>query len=139
MKFLFLSLILIASNSHSQCLDSLGLDNSDYLNACEFSIVDSLLKANSQNNIDIKDKKIAFITGNRLSINGKSDFFNHTVMPRIDSSTFLQIFTIPLNESEQELSGGYEVLLCCWVKIYSEKNKQKVIASLGRKEEPIEK
>lgn len=108
-------------------VDSVGIDDNPRLNHKEAELLDSIL----EESFDFKDKKIAFITESSGSmILGKSDFFERCIKPWTSKGAKPQIFIVQLNEMEKNESGGYDVLALAWVKLFTDKRKQKIIKQL---------
>jgi hypothetical protein len=115
----------------AQSLDNLGIDNNPILNKDEVQLLNFLL-VESRDTFDFNYKKVAFITGsNGRKIVTKSDYFQNSVNPWIEKVSKPQIFMIILTEDEKEKSGGYDVLVLSWVKIFTPKSQEKVIKQLG--------
>jgi hypothetical protein len=122
----FWTIGLFAQNS-----DSLGIDNNPILNKNEVELLNSLLNE-TRDDFNFTDKKVAFITGsNGGTIVSKSDYFQNSVIPWIQKDSEPQIFMIKLTEDEKLKSGGYDVLVLSWVKVFTPKTQEKVIRQLG--------
>ncbi len=125
---LFWTIGLFAQNS-----DSLGIDHNPILNAKEVKLLNLLLK-DTRDSYDFTNKKVAFITGsNGGTIVSKSDYFKNSVIPWIEKDSEPQIFLVKLTEDEKTKSGGYDVLVLSWVKVFNPKTKEQVITQLGSK------
>ena len=123
----FWAFSLLAQNS-----DSLGIDDNPILNEREVELLNSLL-AESRIEFDFADKKVAFITGsNGRTIVSKSDYFKHSVIPWIEKDSKPQIFMVKLTEDEKKESGGYDVIVLSWVKIFTPKSQERAIKYLGK-------
>ena len=127
-----ISLFFWASSLLAQNSDSLGIDDNPILNEREVELLNSLL-AESRIEFDYTDKKVAFITGsNGRKIVSKSDYFKHSVIPWIEKDSKPQIFMVKLTEDEKKESGGYDVIVLSWVKIFTPKSKERAIKYLRK-------
>ncbi len=114
-----------------QASDSLGLDKNIALNRQEISFLNTSLKS-SRDTFDFTDKKIAFVTGNSGGkIILKQDYSLTCVKPWVDKGSIPQIFFIRLTNDEKQKSGGYDVLVLSWVKVFTDKQKKNLIKQLG--------
>ena len=129
LKLIFLYLIMFKQLS-GQNIDSLGVDNSNLLNTEEVKYLEIFMKP-----IDswtLKNKKIAFITGNSGNkLVNKIFFFNHYIKPCLKKNKKPAIMIIYLNHEEIKKSNGYEVLVLVWVKYFSNKNRSRILKDLG--------
>ncbi|KAA3649761.1 MAG: hypothetical protein DWP98_06435 [Bacteroidetes bacterium] len=97
----------------------------------EVKLLNSLLE-NSRDTFDFDGKKIAFITGSSGSrILPKTDFFNTCVNPWLEREEKPQIFMVLLNEKKKNKSGGYDAFVLSWVKVFTNRQKQKAIEQLS--------
>ena len=128
---LIISTFLWTIGLFAQMSDSLGINNNAILNENEVELLNSLLKK-TREGFDFTDKKVAFITGsNGGTIVSKSDYFRNSVTSWIEKDSEPQIFMVKLTEDEKMKSGGYDVLVLSWVKVFTPKTKEKVIRQLG--------
>jgi hypothetical protein len=132
MKTLLITLSFFCTTGlFAQKTDSLGIDNNSILNKNEVELLNSLLKE-TRDRFDFTDKKVAFITGSMgRTIVSKSDYFRNSVIPWIKTDSEPQIFMARLTEDEKMKSGGYDVLVLSWVKVFTPKSQEKVIKKLG--------
>ncbi len=92
----------------------------------------NLLLEESRDTFDFKNKKVAFITGSSgTRIVSKYEFFNNSVIPWIEKDLRPQIFMCQLTDKEKSKSGGYDVLVLSWVKIFTDKRRKKTVEILG--------
>jgi hypothetical protein len=102
------------------------------LNKQEAEILNSLLES-SRDMFDFNGKKIVFVTGSSGSrILSKTDFFNTCVNPWIAKGDTPQIFMVLLTQQEKEKSGGYDAIVLSWVKIFTDKQKKRIIEQLTK-------
>ena len=114
----------------AQNSDSLGIDDNPTLNENEVELLNSLL-AESRGDFDFSGKKVAFIIGNTgRTIVSKSNYFKNSVVPWIEKDSVPRIFMVKLTESEKQKSGGYDVLVLSWVKVFTPKSQEKAIQYL---------
>ncbi len=132
MRTLFiLSTLFWAIGLYAQRSDSLGIDNRPVLNNYEVKILNLLLEE-KRDTFDFKNKKVAFITGSSgTRIVSKYEFFNNSVIPLIEKDLRPQIFMRQLTDKEKSKSGGYDVLVLSWVKIFTDKRRTKIVEILG--------
>lgn len=100
--------------------DTLTIDHDEVLSEQEVILLNHLLK-NLRDTFDFHGKKVAFITGssgNRLL--SKADYFNQ-IKPWLDAGDTPQASIVLLTEEEKDKSGGYDVLVLSWVKVFSER------------------
>lgn len=127
---LSLSIYILTIGLFAQISDSIGIDDNPFLNKTEVELLNSLLNE-TRTDFNFTDKKVAFITGsNGGKIVSKSDFFRNTVIPWIEKNSKPQIFMVKLTEDEKLKSGGYDVLVLSWVKVFIPKTQEKVINKL---------
>lgn len=100
------------------------------LSKTEAELLNNLLK-DSRDTFNFQNKKVAFISGNSGgSIVNKSYYFDHLISPWIEKDATPQIFMVRLNDEEKLKSGGYDVLVLSWVKVFTPKRRRKVIRAL---------
>src|SRR5690554_2254726 len=100
--------------------DTLTIHHDEVLSEQEVILLNHLLK-NLRDTFDFHGKKVAFITGssgNRLL--SKADYFNQ-IKPWLDAGDTPQASIVLLTEEEKDKSGGYDVLVLSWVKVFSER------------------
>ncbi len=132
-SLLIISNFFWALGLFAQKSDSLGIDDNPILNESEVVLLNSLL-AESRKGFDFTNKKVAFITGsNGRTIVSKSDYFKKSVIPWIEKGSEPQIFMVELTEDEKKESGGYDVIVLSWVKIFTPKSQKKAIQYLEYK------
>lgn len=110
--------------------DTLTIDHDEVLSEQEVILLNHLLK-NLRDTFDFHGKKVAFITGssgNRLL--SKADYFNQ-IKPWLDAGDTPQASIVLLTEEEKDKSGGYDVLVLSWVKVFSERQKNRIIKRLN--------
>ncbi|MCG8578292.1 MAG: hypothetical protein MI866_00145 [Bacteroidales bacterium] len=130
---ILLSLLFWTVGVYAQKYDSLGIDNRTILNNYEVKLLNSLLEE-QRDTFDFKNKKVAFITGSSgTKIVSKSEYFNNSVIPWIEKDSRPQIFMYQLTDEEKSKSGGYDVLVLSWVKLFTDKRRKKTVEILGEK------
>lgn len=128
---LLVSLLLTITLS-GQSTDSLGIENNVTLNKQEVNFLNTALK-NSRDTFDFTNKKIAFVTGssgNKL-ISKQTYFLTH-VRPWTDKGALPQIFFVRLTAKEKEKSNGYDAIVMVWVKLFTPKQKKRLIEQLSK-------
>jgi hypothetical protein len=110
-------------------------NSSEMLSTQEAELLNSLLEK-SRNAFDFHGKKIAFITGSSGSrILSKTDFFTTCVNPWLTKGDTPQIFMVALTGEEKNKSGGYDALVLSWVKVFTNRQKGKIIKALSGRDE----
>lgn len=105
--------------------------NEEMLSTEEAKLLNSLLE-NSRDTFDFEGKKIAFITGSSGSrIISKTDFFNTCINPWLEENEKPQIFMVLLTEEEKSKSGGYDAFVLSWVKVFTNRQKRKIVEQLS--------
>ena len=128
---LIISTFLWVTGLFAQNSDSLGIDNNPLLNPSEVELFNLLLEE-SRDGFDFKDKKVAFITGsNGGTLVSKSDYFKNSIIPWIEKDSEPQMFMVKLTEVEKTKSGGYDVLVLSWVKVFTPKTQERIVTQLG--------
>ncbi len=133
MKFLILIITLFLTTTISaQSLDSLGIDNTSTLNSQEIYFLHTSLEKNLDT-FDFANSKIAFVTGSSGSqLISKQDYFTTCVKPWTDKGSTPQIFVVRLTAEEKLKSNGYDAIVMSWVKVFTDKQRKKIIEQLGR-------
>jgi hypothetical protein len=126
----FLStLALFAQNA-----DGIGINDNPILNTNEVELLNALLN-DARGGFNFTDKKVAFVTGSvGRTIVSKSDYFRNSVLPWIEKGAKPQIYMVELTGDEKLRSGGYDVLVLSWVKVFTPKSQEKVIRQLGMRQ-----
>ncbi len=106
--------------------------NDDTLNDKELELLCPLL-TNSMNITEIRGKRIAFVTGGSGGkIITKSVCFETNINPWIRKGLKPQVQGLLLSPEEKKLSGGYDIIVLCWVKHYSGRQRMRTIIQLGK-------
>ena|SRR5690554_3074894 len=128
---LIISSFLWATVLFAQNSDGVGTDDNPVLNPNEVELL-NLLLGETRDGFDFKDKKVAFITGsNGGTLVSKTDYFKNSIGPWVEQDSKPQIFMVKLTEVEKTKSGGYDVLVLSWVKVFTPKTKKRIITQLG--------
>jgi hypothetical protein len=123
---------LFIGNVFGQSSDSLGIDNNLTLNRQEINFLNTSLK-NSRDTFDFTNKKIAFVTGSSGSkLISKQEYFLTCVRPWTDKGSSPQIFFIRLTTQEKQKSNGYDAVVMSWVKLFTDKQRKRIIEQLSR-------
>lgn len=129
---IFISTIFWIIGLKAQNSNNLGIDNSPLLNESEVTLLNSLLEE-QRDTFDFRNKKVAFITGSSGSkIMPKSVYFHSSVIPWIEEDSNPQIFMVRLSDEEKLKSGGYDVLVLSWVKVFTSRRQKKTVEILGK-------
>ncbi|MEL0652998.1 MULTISPECIES: hypothetical protein [Algibacter] len=124
-----LILLLISSNIFGQNLSECGIDNNPKLTQVESEYLNAYLNE-KLNGFDFKDKKVIFRTGNSGNrIGTKKEYFEHIQKWDEKNSKVATGIDILTNEQKSE-SGGYDVIVTYWVKVLTEKRKNKILIGI---------
>ena len=116
----------------SNQLDKMGVDDLSLLNSYESAYFNVVFNENL-NGFYFHGKKIAFITeSSGTCIISKTEFFNTCINPWLAEGETPQIFMVKLTEEEKNKSGGYDVLVLSWVKVFTDKRKKIIIKQLSK-------
>ncbi|MBO9684754.1 MAG: hypothetical protein J7502_19140 [Flavisolibacter sp.] len=130
---ILITFLFFTTSVLGQTADSLGLDNYTTPTSQEADFFNSMLK-DKRGEFSFVNKKIAFVTGNSgATILSKSDYFKRCVKPWIVKGNRPQILMIRLTEEEKQKSGGYDVLVLSWVKLFTDNQKRRIINRLRKK------
>jgi hypothetical protein len=122
----------LTTNIFGQSTDSLGIDNNVTLNRQEIDFLNASLKYN-QDIFDFANKKIAFVTGSSGGkLISKQDYFLTCVRPWKDKGSLPQIFFVRLTPEEKQKSNGYDAIVMSWIKVFTDKQRKKIIEHLSR-------
>ncbi|WP_298154091.1 hypothetical protein [Flavobacterium sp.] len=128
MKHFFITLgIMVSLPLFAQDMGNPVVDNDPKLTVAESLLLNDYLNAAQRNGIDFKDKKAIFVTGNSgKEISEKSAYFK---LIRAAQQSGHQIATsaVLLTPTERAASGGYDVIVTYWVKIFTNKTKRKIL------------
>ena len=101
------------------------------LNRHEVDFLNNALKT-TRDTFDFSSKKIAFVTGsNGGTILSKKDYFLH-IKPWIDKGALPQISFVTFTLEEKRISGGYDAIVLSWVKVFTPKQKRRIVEHLSR-------
>ena len=126
----FLSPIL---KVYSQQLNALGMDDSPQLNEFESGYFNEIFK-DERGAFRFDKAKAIFVTGNAGGrVVSKKEYFSRLVKPWLIKNDTPQTFYKILSDKEQIESGGYDVIILSWVKIFSNRKQKKIIKIIGKK------
>ena len=98
----------------------------------ELMFLNTTLKSKGDT-FDFANKRIAYVTGSSGGkIISKQDYFLTCVKPWTDKGTTPQFFLVNLTNDERKKSGGYDALVLSWVKLFTDKQREKIIKQLGQ-------
>jgi len=133
---IFVIIFFASIKIYSQNLDSLGVDNASSLNEFEAGYFNELFK-DSKGNFSFNNANIIFVTnpsGNRLV--SKNEYFNKLVKPWLINGDKPQTSFRILSKEEKIKSGGYDVIVLSWVKIFTKKRQKKILKKAKKKKKP---
>jgi len=121
----------LTSEHRSRILKSVfSRSHDEVLTKDEVELLNNLLK-NQRDTFDFHKKKVAFITGSAGSrFLSKADFFTK-IKYWLDAGSVPSVFTVLLTEEEKYKSGGYDVFVLLWVKVFSIRQKKRMIERLN--------
>ena len=118
----------------SQNTDSLGIDDNFILNKSESNYLNSYFKA-WRDTFDFTNKKVAFLEGAAGEIiSTKSNFFKRFIKEPIVKNNKVMIDFCVLRKEDRMSSGGYDVFLMQPAKIFTNKQRKKIMALLKSKQ-----
>jgi hypothetical protein len=126
LKLLFvISLQLFGLAFYGQKLDNCGVDNSPLMNSYEEEFLNHFFK-DKRTEFNFKNKKVGFFFGpNGQHLGCKKKYFN-----KVKGHGNPSCYLIKLSENEKTESGGYDILIVTWSKIFRKKPTRKMIKSL---------
>ncbi|WP_264521781.1 hypothetical protein [Flavobacterium sp. N1994] len=125
--FLTTLVFFIAVNSFGQNLDELGMDNNPNLTEAESKFLTDYMSKEQRQNFNFKDKKVIFVTGNSgQQLGTKSKYFDY-IREWNKNGNKIATWVVELNEKEKIYSGGYDVIVTYWVKMFTENRKKKIL------------
>jgi hypothetical protein len=117
----------ISASSFSQNLNELGLDNKPTLTETESTFLTDYMTNEQRKNFNFKNKKVIFVTGKSgEQIGTKSDYFEY-IREWNKNGNKIATWIVELKENEKIYSGGYDVIVTYWVKMFTEKRKKKIL------------
>jgi hypothetical protein len=135
MKKLLLALLIFAVTGSvtAQDLSTLGVENSDTLTIQEAELFNELL-AQRRDTFNFLNKKVAFLTGSSGNkIVGKEFYFDNAVVPALERGEKPSIYMVLLKPTEKAASGGYDVLVLSWGRMFTQEQRKEIIKQLGAK------
>ena len=124
---LFLFLLFFKSSVFCQKMEFLGEDNNPILTESESLFLNEYMNTEQKQGVDLKGKKVIFLTGNNgRRLSSKQQYFNN-IKERNNNNSKIQTFVIELNEKDKINSGGYDIIIAYWVKLFTNRSKQKII------------
>lgn len=125
--FLTTIVFFISVNSFSQNLDELGIDNNPNLTEAESKFLTDYMTNEQRKNINFKNKKVIFVTGESgHQLGTKSKYFDN-IREWNKNGNKIATLVVELKENEKIYSGGYDVIVTYWVKMFTEKRKKKIL------------
>jgi hypothetical protein len=123
-----LFLILFISNLFAQNIEECGLDENFELTKTESEYLNNYLKE-KRKEFDFNNKKIIIVSGNAgQQIGSKKQYFKD-IKSWLEKESQIATTLIIFNE-EEKLKSGCDGILTLWVKIFTEKEKRKIIKKL---------
>ena len=123
---------LLTTKIFGQQLDSLGLGDNSVLNKQEYTFLNADF-IEEKPDFDFKEKKIAFICGPRGNyFLTKKEYFDTYIRPRIGTNKKRNYGRIILTQAEKEQSGGYDVLIMTPAKIFTVRDRKRVVTDLAK-------
>ena len=126
-KIISFIILLISLNAFGQDLNQCGMDNNPKLTRSESEFLNEYMNEEQRNEVDFTDKKVIFVTGSSgHKLGTKSDYFKN-IKKWDENGNKIATWAIKLNEKEKINSGGYDVIITYWVKLLTNRKKQKII------------
>lgn len=125
--FLTITAFFISVNFFSQNLNELGIDDNPNLTEAESKFLTDYMTNEQRGNFNFKNKKVIFVTGSSGHLLGtKSKYFDN-IKEWNKNGNQIATWVVALKENEKIYSGGYDVIVTYWVKIFTEKRKKKIL------------
>jgi hypothetical protein len=103
------------------------MDNNPNLTEAESKFLTDYMSKEQRQNFNFKDKKVIFVTGNSGERLGtKSKYFDY-IREWNKNGNKIATWVVELNEKEKIYSGGYDVIVTYWVKMFTENRKKKIL------------
>ena len=135
-KYTILILLILSSSIQkvqSQNLDSLGFNDSPLLNQFESEYFNEVFK-DQRGDFNFNQAKAIFVTGNSgKEIVRKEEYFNRLVKPWLIKNNKPQTFFKILTQKEKIKSGGYDVIILSWVKVFTKRKQKRIIRKTSKK------
>ncbi|WP_338761640.1 hypothetical protein WAF17_15900 [Bernardetia sp. ABR2-2B] len=126
---LTLLLLLVSLTTFGQNLDECGNDDNPKLSQAESEFLNSYF---DDKMFDFTGKKVIFVTQERAqSIETKSNYFDQVKQYNKQDSKVMN-WVVTLNEQEKIDSGGYDIIICYWVKLLTKGRKRRIIKKVGK-------
>lgn len=123
---------LVTTTATGQLPDSISTGTTKTLSRQEVDFLNSAL-ANTRDTFDFSNKKIAFVTGpSGDELISKRNYFLTVVKPFTDRGILPQIWFVRLTAEEKQKSNGYDALVLSLVKMFTEKQRKKIIEQLSK-------
>ena len=108
-------------------MQNLGENDHPVLTESESLFLNEYMNNEQKKGIDLKDKKVIFVTGsNGGTLSDKQEYF-HKIKEWNNNDSKIQTFVIELDEKDKINSGGYDIIIAYWVKVFTDKAKQNII------------
>lgn len=131
-KILIITSLFNIGNLFGQLSDSLGIDNNLLLNRQEIYFLTTSL-SNIRDTFDFANKKVAFLTGSSGGqLIDKQAYFLSCIKPWTETKLKPQVFFVRLTKEEKKLSNGYDAIVMSWVKVFTKKQRKRIVKQLSR-------
>lgn len=130
-RLIVIALVFHATALFGQEAEIPKAPGAEALNMQEAERLNTLLDR-SRGTFDFQGKRAAFITssaGNRIL--AKADYFGDGQADSISYNQAPQISMVELTRDEKNRSGGYDVLVLCYVKVFTDRQKRRIIERLS--------
>ncbi len=119
--------MILYYNFFAQNIEECGLDNNPKLTTVEAEFLNKYMSEELRNGLDFHEKKAIFVTRPAASrLGSKSEYFKNIKMWKEDGKK-IGHSVYKLNEKEKNDTGGYDIIICYWVKVLTKRRKKKII------------
>jgi hypothetical protein len=118
----------------------LGVTDNPILTEQEGQFLDSLLQE-QRGRFEFPTKRVAFLYGGSTgnAFQPKSTFFHQHVLPWTTTGRTPVLRLVKLTEAEKKASGGYDALVVAWAKVFTARQKEKMLKLLAHHKKRLDK
>jgi hypothetical protein len=135
------SLFFVLSVSHlAKSQSKLGLNDRPIVTEPEGQFLDSLLQV-KRDGFEFTTKRVAFLYGGSTgnAFQPKSAFFHQNVLSWTTKGRTPALLLVTLTETEKRASGGYDAMIVAWAKVFTPRQKEKMLQKLAHQENVLSK
>ncbi len=138
MRILLSLLFAFSMIQLAKAQNRLGLNDNPILTEQEGQFLDSLLRG-QRGRFEFPTKRVAFLDGGSTgnAFQSKSTFFHQNVLPWTTTGRTPVLLLVKLTETEKKASGGYDALVVAWAKVFTARQKEKMLRRLAQQEKNL--